>query len=244
MRLLPLILTATLAVIGPLTDEERVIIDTAYDGRDHKEAAYIALAEHAAAWTDGVSDEPVRLDPDFDAILADPDAYRGDLCLIAGRIEQQSPLEAPYDLTEEWFIRNDDGRPILVYVAGLDGSEGLEPGAGVEIFARFYKRVDATARDGQVHRYPGFVGALPREMKSTVAKADDWRYLWIIAIAIFIMLIALLLIMMRLRRTPRRMPPARPANTPDETDEEDAVTLPDDPAAALDELKRRAENTP
>ena len=92
MRLLALILSAT-AAIGPLTEEERIIIDTAYDGRDHREAAYIALAEHAAAWTDGVGDEQVRLAPDFDAILADPGEYRGDLCLIAGRIEQQSPLD-------------------------------------------------------------------------------------------------------------------------------------------------------
>ncbi|UCD75047.1 MAG: hypothetical protein JSV91_14835 [Phycisphaerales bacterium] len=244
MPLLSVILAAAIAAIGPLTDEDRIIIETAYDGRDHKEQAYITLAKHAAAWTEGAGAEPVRLDPDFEAMLADPDAFRGDLCRLAGRIEQQTPLEPPYDMAEEWFIRNDQGRPILVYVAGLEGSEGLEPGAGVEIFARFYKRVDAMARDGQAHSYPAFVGALPQPLNRRTAGIDDWRHLWIVAIAIVIMLIALLLLMMALRRTSRRISARRPPAAPDETDEEDPGTLPDDPAAALDELKRRAENGP
>lgn len=248
MSVLPVILVAVLAAaIGPLTEDQRIRLETAYDGRDHRESAYIALVENAASWTGDVweiaeKEAVAAADrrPDLNAMLADPDAHRGELCLIAGRIEQRTGLAAPYDGAEEWFIRDRAGRPILVYVVPSAESGLLREGEGLEIFARFYKRVDAEARDGQLHQYPAFVGASPRPLPTSVG-SNDLRHLWVVFAAIAVMLVALLLIMLRLRRFDRSRPAAHRRDHRLDDPDEDCPPLPDDPVDALDELKRRAE---
>ncbi len=145
------ILGIALAAIEPLTDEQRVRLATAFDGRDHQEAAFVALVENVRLWTPGVGDAPIRLQPDLTAMLGDPEAYRGSLCQIAGRVQQQTPLSALYHGVTEWFVRDESGRPILVYVVGHEGDPTIGDGQAVVLHARFYKRVDDIARDGASH---------------------------------------------------------------------------------------------
>jgi hypothetical protein len=246
MRLLPIAIFALLASISPMTDEQRSILATAHDGRDHREPAFFALVEHVRTWTSGTGDASLRVDPDYEVMIEHPDQFRGDLCRLTGRIQQQTSLAAPYDIAEEWFIRNDAGRPILVYVVApnegppSDRRQTFRDGARITIHARFYKRVDAVDRTGRTRRYPAFVGAFPIVVRSSTASAV-WRPLWFLAIAAGILLVVFLVLLFRVRRQRRIDHPFRRPGS-DLTDAlDEGSPLPDDPAEALTELRRRAE---
>ncbi|MHC4414776.1 MAG: hypothetical protein ACYS0G_05785 [Planctomycetota bacterium] len=227
------ILCLAFAAIPPLTDDQRIRVASAHDGRDHREEAFVALLDNIRQWTPGVGDAPLRLNPDLATMLQRPDAHRGELCRITGRIQQQSRLDRPHQNVLEWFIRDEGDRAILVYVARLERSDQFRDGQQVMILARFYKRVDATARDGKVRGYPALVGAFP----TVIGSGDEgWARLWVVSGPVLVMLVAFLLLLLYARRgrgpTRRR---ARPVVGP-AVDE----TLPDDPAEALAELRRRA----
>ena len=83
----PAMLLALLLSVPPLTDEQRVRLETAYDGRDHQEEAFVALLDNVRSVGD---DDLVRLRPDPDRLVAEPEAFRGDLCRLVGRIEQKT----------------------------------------------------------------------------------------------------------------------------------------------------------
>ncbi len=230
------------AAVSSLTEPERVALATAHDGRDHQEEAFAALLANARRWTPGPGDEPVRLEPDLDSLLADPDAHRGALCRITGALQQHTRLSRPFETAEEWFIRDETGRPILVYVAALPASHGWRDGDRVEILARFYKRVDARARDGTMRSYPGFVGALPQRPgpgSSGGAGAAAWSRLWLVAAPVGLMLAAFFILVVYVRRVRERARP-RPAWAAEELLDR-GEPLPDDPAEALAEMRRRAE---
>ncbi len=231
------ILGIALAAIEPLTNDQRVRLATAFDGRDHQEAAFVALVENVRLWTPGVDDAPIRLRPNLTAMLGDPEAYRGSLCQIAGRVQQQTPLSALYEGVTEWFIRDESGRPILVYVVGHEGDPTIGDGQAVVIHARFYKRVDDIARDGVSRSYPAFVGALPSRPVATDAALGG---LLVVVIPVVVLLVIFLLLMLYVRRnrTERRLRRPVIGERP-EVDESPA--LPDDPIDALDEMRRRAE---
>ena len=109
--------------------------------------------------------------------------------------------------------------------------------------ARFYKRVDAVARDGKVHQYPAFVGVV-----STRVIAGDklWLGLWAVAIPVVVMFVLFLLLLIYVRRG-RPAVGARRSIVPPVVEAlaevDDPAPLPDDPAQALAELRRRAEAT-
>ena len=107
----------------------------------------------------------MRLNPDPEALLADPEAFRGLLFRVEGTLEQRTPLDGAFAEVEEWFVRDEQERPLLLYV-DVTGPASIEeglvaPGRSLAVYARFYKRIDAVARDQTVHRYPAFVGANP-----------------------------------------------------------------------------------
>ncbi len=152
-------------------------------------------------------------------------------------LSQQSWLPAPHEDVAEWFIRDDRGRPILVYVSGLDRKHGFRDGMRVVLDARFYKRVEAEALDGRFHRYPAFVGELPL---AAAGAGASWGRLWVVAIPVAILLGVFLILLVYARAgAPRPRPAARADWRPD-----DAEDLPRDPAEALAELRRRAEAGP
>ncbi len=126
MSALAAILSLALAAIPPLGEDQRVRLDDAADGRGYQEAAFDALVENIRQWSPGAGDALVRLHPNLEAMLADPESYRGELCQITGAIQQQTRLPAPHDDVIEWFVRNEDDQPILVYV--LDPQESFRDG--------------------------------------------------------------------------------------------------------------------
>jgi hypothetical protein len=231
-----LILWIACAVIPPLTDGERARLASAADGLDRRGEAFAALVDNVSRWTPGAGDSALRADPDIERMLADPAAYRGDLCRIAGSIQQQTPLVEPYQDVSEWFVRDGAGRPIIVFVCGLAPDHGFREGRPVVILARFYKRIDARARDDRLHRYAAFVGAFPQP---GAAGDGGWGRLWTVTIPVAVMLAVFLLLLLYARRGqgPMRARAATAGPWVEKGDEQ----LPEDPAEALAELRRRAE---
>jgi hypothetical protein len=236
--------------VAPLTSEQRVALETAFDGRDHREEAFVALVENAAAWTAGWGDEPVRLAIDVESLLADPDSVRGHLFEIHGVIQQRSRLPRPHQGVWEWFVRLEDGRPVILFVAGLGDGGEYRDGQRVSAPARFYKRINAAARDGSQREYAAFVGAMPRLASlGNIAAPSPGTPLAVIAAAVVVLLGAFLLVMMHVRRSVGRAGAGRRRQPLEsfaaEADHQPGVDewppLPDDPAAAMQELKRRAE---
>ncbi len=227
------ILFLGLGAVPPLTDGDRVRLAGAADGGDHRDDAFAALVGHVGRWSPGLGDTPVRIELDLEHVLADPAANRGALFQVAGTLEQPAWLPPPDDAVAEWFVRDDAGRPMLVYVCGLPFDHAFRDGQSVTLPARFYKRVDARARDGRVHGYAAFVGAYPRH----VPGGGGLGHLWKVAVPVAVMLIVLVVLLAYARRGGR---PARrvtrfvgslPGGEP---------PLPDDPVEALGELRRRA----
>ncbi len=224
--------------IPPLTEEERIRLESAHDGRDYREEAFFALIESVRTWEAARVLTHFPRAPDPEAWIADPDRYRGTIARVRGRLEQRVSLEPPYDVAEEWFVRDETGTPQIVYVVGEVPADVRE-GRPVDLTARFYKRMRFTARDGREYDYAAFVGAHPR----TTTPTGAWQPLGIVIIPLAILLLAffLLLIFVRSGRARRATLP-RPLGT-DETEALDAGgPLPDDPAEALAELRRRAEH--
>jgi hypothetical protein len=231
--------------VASLTDDQRVRLETAIDGRDHQEEAFVALLENVRSWRpDAIpGDTPLILQPDFEAMLADPEQWRGTLCRIEGIIQQQHELERPYERTVEWFVRTDAGRPVQVFIAESDDVDIQRFGDGrrVVVYARFYKRIDAVARDGATHAYPVFVGRKP-SLARGVTPAGGYGLLVTIAVPIAGLLVVFVLVWAWSRRRSAR-PPGRHATRAGAMIEvDDGGPLPDDPCEALGELKRRAED--
>jgi len=244
IRTIRLVACLLLLALPPLTDSQRVRLETAYDGRDHQEEAFAALLENARSFPqDVVAGAGALPAPDVAALLEAPDARRGEAALIIGRLEQRSPLARPFAGVSEWFVRDERGQPLLVYVVD-DASVDVEPGRRVEIVARFYKRVDAVGRDGRDRSYAAFVGAHPRVVR--IVSAGDGGALAALAALLAGMALVLVVVSAFARRQ-RRRPPAdarRSAGARGSGDPgvgvDEAGGLPDDPAEALDALRWRA----
>jgi len=227
------ILFLVLGAVPALTDDDRARLAAAADGGEKRGDAFAALVGHVGRWSPGLGDTPVRLDLDPQHVLADPAANRGELFQVAGTLEQPAWLPPPDDAIAEWFVRDDAGRPMLVYVCGLPPDHSFRDGQSVTLPARFYKRVDARARDGRVHGYAAFVGAYPRPVPGSAGLG----HLWIVVVPVAVMLVVFLALLVYahrggrpVRRVYRFVPPSPGGEPP----------LPDDPAEALGEMRRRA----
>jgi hypothetical protein len=234
LLLLPLLLVG----IPPLSAGQEARLETARDGTDHREEAFLALAEHVRAWSGATGDAPIRLVPDYAAMTAEPARYRGDLCRVTGIVQQRALLGAPYDVAEEWFLRTEDGRPVLVYVVdrGDLPEAAARPGRMVSVDARFYKRATFAARDGVRRDYPAFVGTRPR----AVGRGDAGvGRLWIVGVPVGVLLVAFVALLVFTRR--RRGEPAGRGRRPQvPVGDAPGPPLPEDPGEALAELRRRA----
>ncbi len=227
------ILFLVLGAVPALTGEDRARLAGAADGGDHRDDAFAALVGHVGRWSPGLGDTPVRIELDPQQLLADPAANRGALYQLAGTLEQPRWLPPPQDAIAEWFVRDDAGRPMLVYVCGLPSDHSFRDGQSVTLPARFYKRVDARARDGRVHEYAAFVGAYPRLARS----GGGLGRLWMVGgpVAVMLVVFVALLVYARrggrpARRVPRFVPPLPGGEPP----------LPGDTVEALGEMRRRA----
>ncbi len=240
MMALVVMVALLLSGFPPLTETQRVRLETATDGRDHREEAFVALLENISSWNGELGDAPIRLDPDLEALVEDPAAYRGSICRVTGTIQQRTRLAPPHERAEEWFIRDRSDRPIIVYMLDLPEAplSGFRDGQVVSVDARFYKRVDFTARDGIPRSYPSFVGAFAHRAPTPAAAQGQ---LTIIAIPLALLLVAFLLLLWYTRRH-RRGNDERVHRRPVPTEDlDDEPPLPEDPCEALAELKRRAD---
>jgi hypothetical protein len=242
MHWLILALAAAVVAIPPLTAGQRIRLETATDGRDHREEAFIALLENARQFGETPGDAPVRLSPDIDAMLDDPESYRGELCRVRGTIEQITKLGRPYDDVWEWFVIEPSDRPVIVFVVDLtdDEQSTFSRGAEIALYARFYKRIDAVVRDGKMHRYAAFVGAKPRLLAvSWGGLGTTGTFFVILLVALLIFVVLLILVRRQRRSLPVRRVRSIVSDSPEELDR--SADLPDDPVEALAELRRRAE---
>ena len=227
--------------LPPLTAAQQVSLATAIDDRDHQESAFAALAEATLEIDTARIDADVlaRLQPfDWDRAVEDPEALRGHPLLVVGRLEQSDPLARPWDAYREWFLRLPNDRVVAVYVPIEDDRP---PGTRVRVVGRFYKRIQAEARDGTTRVYPAMVGRpLPAES------------LPFGGILIAILVIALLVCWLLLRITIRQrgIPTISNGNSFSRLQEDEdadggevADDLPTDPAGALDELARRRDES-
>lgn len=228
------------AAVPPLTDEQAARLATARDGRDHQEEAFFALLENVRQWDGTVGDTPVRLQANIAQLVDDPDAFRGEVVRIAGRLEQRAALKGQYAGVEEWFVRIDSGEPVIVFVVDLEGgAERWQEGRHVEVFGRFYKRVDAVDRQGQLRQYAAFVGAWPLAIRPATTR--EMVQLWVVAVPVVALLAAFVLLLIFVRRQGRSGQQVRgPAVETGLLEVNTEGDLPDDPAEALAELRRRA----
>ena len=227
------ILLALLAAVEPLTPDEQQRLAAATDGTDHLDDAFEALLANVRRWTPGLGDAPVRLHPDLEAMGSDPVAFRGDLCRLEGRLEQLRLLET-HSGVQEWFVRDGQGRPALVFVVGAQAS--LEAGQRITVLGRFYKRLEAVARDGRRRGYPAFVGAAaPPQAPGAAA----WGAMIPVLVPVLVMFVVFLglLVYARRGRAARRPPVEGVLGGEGEQ-------LPGDTADALAELRRRADASP
>jgi hypothetical protein len=234
---LSLLLLALLSAIPPLSDEQRRALAGATDGPVGFDAALAALADNARTWTTGTGDAPIRLELDAEAVLKSPVAYRGDLFRLRGILQQQAHLAPPLEHIAEWYVRDEARRPLLVYVLPSPGVRVRE-GEPVELIARFGRVINATAADGRERSYPAFVGAVVPAAAGQGAGSFPFGAL---ALAVAVMGGVFVVLFIHVRRS-RGVSPARPrvAADGDAAPLDADAGLPDDPAEALAELRRRA----
>ncbi|MHC5022541.1 MAG: hypothetical protein ACYTGG_01340 [Planctomycetota bacterium] len=228
-------LLLALALIPPLTDGQRERLALAHDDRDHQEEAFVALRESVERWPVAAAPDVPPPAPDVEVMLEQPGLFRGRLYRLEGVLQQRERLAAPHESVVAWFLRDDAGRPLLVYVCSLGPDDGFRPGRRLVLDGRFYKRVTMTARDGVERPYAAFVGAQPRAATAATAGV---RHLWLIVFPVAIMIVVFVALLLYTRRHARRTPVRRGAGVA--TDEPPEPPLPPDSADALAELRRRA----
>lgn len=159
-----LILLVLLAV-PPLTDGQRSqLVTVTDDSPTLEEPALHAILTNVLLW--GGNDEAGAQIPDYDALLADPAAARGELFLIEGkfagrprRIELSDPGK-PVDALTEWvLVVSDDPEEVaVVYFVDPEGKlETPAVSAQIRTAGWFYKVWADTDQDGHPTRYLTFV---------------------------------------------------------------------------------------
>ena len=232
-----LVSSGVLADMPPLAPGELAALAAVRDDGDVPDAAFGVLADHVKRQDVNGSDEPIRLRVVIANLLSSPAATRGELYRVEGQFLERRVMPAPYADIEEWFLRLPSGEPIAVYLPSDHATDMVADGRPVSIDARFYKVLEAVARDGQVHRYPAFFGASPRMLADNQAAALERMDILMLLGFLALLVMVALVVMAFARRQGRPRPRPGPAPVEDRGD------MPDDPAAALRELRSRGERS-
>lgn len=247
-----LLLSMTVAVIPPLTDDQAAQLATATDGSaTFDEAALYPLLINAAAWPDGEEAYTGAAAPDYAALTAAPEAHRGTLFLIEGRLAAAprpfGTLSRPgsWDATlRQWPLLTDGGQVVLAYVQTSASPADLPPvGSRVRAVGRFYKVWSSEDVGGRRRDYLTFIG---REAAwDAPSHPDDWTML-VPLLGAVLTLLATYMIVRRMpgRRRDAARPPARHgAGSSDRPAGYDPL-LPRDPAQALARLAQQSQPQP
>ena len=206
-------------------------LEQVQDDTDVPDAAFVELVDYVQSMS---HDGAVRVEIDHAAALAEPGRYRGLSITISGRLEQHRSLGRPFHSVQEWFIRDEAGAPWAVYVIGCDPAV-VRDGRHVTLTGVLYKRFQLRDRSGDVRSYPAMVAMNPIWTAGPVPAAQGGRDIWMLLGLLGIGLIVVLVLGRRLKRHSS----IRPVIVVPDDDE--PMELPDEPAEALRELKRRGD---
>ncbi|HIO19962.1 MAG TPA: hypothetical protein EYN11_02600 [Phycisphaerales bacterium] len=138
--------------IPPLSENVQIRLSTAVDGQDSRGESFAAILEHVSEWKSPIEAEFKEIP--ISALLAHPEQYRGVLVRFQGALEQTSPQTQPWEGVHEWFVRDQSGALLCIYVVG---SNQISVGDSISGIARFYKTMSMEGRDSQIRMYPTFV---------------------------------------------------------------------------------------
>ena len=240
---LPRAADAASAPVPPLDETARAIVrDGAFDGRDGPDPAEAELLANLRAWPAEPDERQVLVAPAWTEFLADPGAWRGQRVRFDGRIAQRADAVASNAL--ELFVRDRDGTPVRVIVPiDPETAAALAEGTAVRVDGRFHKTVTLPARDGAERTYPSLVARVTLDGAATAATTPVLSP--VVMGAVVLGLGGCFVILRRLARSTKQRPIAHGAwrATPPSDEVDDARGLPEDPADALRELRRRTESS-
>jgi len=222
----------------PLGVEEASRLSAVVDGRDSLDDGFSVLVKNVERWEQsnegqvGPSETPALSD-----VMNDPTRYRGDAMQVSGELQQRSTLEPPLEFIEEWFVRGNDGVPFVIYVVGL--SQNVSNGQ-IAVYARFYKTIKLTGRDGTTRLFATFVTS----GEAIVQSRDDGIFpmsLLLVPIVVVGALSVFLLCRIKTKRSPRLRKLSVDVEDVILAADDLATDLPDDPAEALALLHESAE---
>lgn len=253
------------AHIPPLTEAQRVQLETADDTRPPDEPAWYGLLSNVASWEappPGAKVAGGGTPPDYAALMQSPGALRGDVFVVegrfAGRQRRQVVLrEGPWGRAlTEWGVVVDpaagggEERVVVVYLVDPDGRQATpRRNQRVRVAARFYKLWPDADGTGRAVTYPVFVGR-----SAALIEPEGWAagrmFRDLIVAAIIVLMAGLFGIrwwarrQRVARRRPRLSDRRRPVDRPGDSENDDAPPLPDDPAEALAELDAQPDAGP
>ena len=245
--MLAALLIAILPGVVPLDAADRAQLEAVVDGAGPLEGPGLeTLLSNVARWQPG--DESGAQVPDYDALLADPAAQRGELMLIEGRFAGR-PRSIPLSHAGEWggtltewglIVRDDPELVAMVYLVDQPSTTPVL-GQRVRIAARFYKLWQSDNLHGQPTTFPTFIARQPRllaqdDLAPTSRDGGANLAFWAVVLAA-----AFAFAIWRLTKLTARPKPLPTRVQHDRDPPEPAINtgLPTDPAEALDELHRR-----
>lgn len=209
----------------------------AMDGRDSLDDGFTVLVEHVRQWDWQVMvEDQLEQQLALTEIVSDPEAFRGSAMFVSGEIEQQSTVPS-WNRVEEWFVRDATGIPFVLYVVGDPQPSDR---SSIMAYARFYKTMVLTGRDGRDRSFPTFVTS----DQAVVIRQDSFVIPLPLVLIPIIALGAIVVFLLGRNRAGTsirlRELPIHPEDVLHAA--EDAATdLPDDPAEALAALHECAE---
>ena len=240
--------------LPPLSDDDRTALSAASDGIERREESWVRLLEHVLHWprdraalVGAIEASPIVQRPDWGAWLVEPEAHRGGLVRVVGRLEQVTSFPWPTGDREnspalaEWFVRPDwqeggaqTAGALQVWVVDPPRLDPDRAPRRVEIVGRFLRATELEGRDGVVRAFPTVVGvAVP---------VAPTRSAWGPGTLIVVLVVAMIPIVIWLRRLAKRPTPRRflEGDFEESSREDLRRDLPPDPAEALEVLEREA----
>ena len=221
----------------PLSDSSASAFTEAIDDTPMPDASLEILSPHLIKWyqdsVNSIADDSLP-EVSVSRLLQDPSSSRGVLHRIEGRLQDQRSMASPHDDMEEWFIRLSSGEPLALYVPA--GQPEFSSGQFVQVEAYFYKVLKARASDGRIRRYPVFLGGRVHPLAKVAGDRKTWQQMDILMLLGFMLLLVVVLVVVMLLA--RRQLPSESRKVVSMVDQ--GTDVPDDPAAALRELRSRA----